>query len=85
MRENVMFNSSLTTNTSYYVKNSGNDANTGLSDAQAWAHHPWMSTYTGSHTLIAGETVCMNKGDTWTISSPGAPYMTIAQSGAAGS
>ena len=33
--------------TKYYVKNGGNDSNTGLDDANAWANHPWMSTWQG--------------------------------------
>lgn len=68
----------------YYVKTGGSDSNTGLDDANAWAHHPWMSTWTGSVTLAAGDTVCMNKGNTWTIASPVAAYMTVGQSGSVG-
>jgi hypothetical protein len=69
---------------SYYVKTGGDDSNTGLSDAQAWAHHPWMSTWTGTVTLKPGDIVYMNKGDTWTIANPVAAYMTVGQSGASG-
>jgi hypothetical protein len=45
----------------YYVKNSGSNSNTGLSDAQAWqtlSHVPWNS-------LVAGDVVNLNRGDTW--------------------
>jgi hypothetical protein len=70
--------------TNYYVKNGGSDSNTGLSDAQAWAHHPWMSTWTGKVTLTAGDFVYMNKGDKWTIANPKAPYLTVKQSGTSG-
>ena len=69
----------------YYVSNIGLDSNDGLSPRASWAHHPWMSTWTGSVTLAAGDVVCMKRGDTWTIASPGAAYMTIGQSGSAGS
>jgi hypothetical protein len=67
----------------YYIKTGGNDSNTGLDDAHAWAHHPWMSTWTGSVTLTPGSTVLMNRGDTWTISNPSAAYMIVGQSGSA--
>ena len=70
--------------TDYYVKNTGNDSNSGLSDAQAWAHHPWMSTWTGSVVLKPGDKVYMKRGNTWTIASPSTHYMTVAQSGTAG-
>jgi hypothetical protein len=73
------------TGTNYYVKNTGNDSNTGLSDEQAWAHHPWMSTWTGTVTLRPGDIVNMKKGDVWVITTPSAPYMTVNQSGSAGS
>ena len=73
------------TGTTYYVKNAGNDSNTGLSDEQAWAHHPWMSTWTGTVTLRPGDIVNMKKGDVWIITTPSAPYMTVNQSGSAGS
>ena len=69
----------------YYVKTGGNDANTGLSDAQAWAHHPWMSTWTeAAKVLSPGDIVLMNRGDTWTHATSG-NYMTVAQNGSAGS
>lgn len=70
--------------TNYYVKTGGDDTKSGLTDGDAWAHHPWMSTWTGSTVLVAGDVVNMNKGNTWTIATPGAAYMTVAQSGSAG-
>ena len=70
--------------TNYYVKTGGDDTKSGLTDADAWAHHPWMSTWTGSTVLVAGDVVNMKRGDTWTIVSPGAAYMTVAQNGTAG-
>jgi hypothetical protein len=70
--------------TNYYVKNGGNDSNSGLDDTHAWAHHPWMSTWTGHVTLAAGDNVYMKRGDTWSISSPSAAYMTVAQNGTSG-
>ena len=71
--------------TNYYVKTGGDDTNTGLSDAQAFANHPWMSTWTGTVTLTAGDTVFMNRGNTWTIANPEAAFMTVTQSGSVGS
>lgn len=60
--------------TNYYVKNGGSDANTGLSDAQAWAHHPWMEDATGvadaaATTLTDGDTVFMARGSSWVYTS----------------
>ncbi|MEN6388836.1 MAG: hypothetical protein ABFD04_00330 [Syntrophomonas sp.] len=71
-------------NTIYYVSSTGSDSNDGLSPASPLAHHPWMSSYTGSITLEAGDVVCLKRGDTWSVSAPGEPYMTIAQSGSTG-
>jgi hypothetical protein len=68
----------------YYVSNAGDDNSDGLSPSTSWAHHPWMSTWTGSVTLEAGDVVCMKRGDTWTIADPVAPYMTVGQSGTSG-
>ena len=71
--------------TTYYVNaSSGYDSSAGTSEATAWQHHPWMSTWTGSVTLQAGDTVCMKRGDTWTNVSDGYPYMAVGQSGIAG-
>lgn len=47
--------------TNYYVKNAGNDANTGLSDDQAWKTINKINT----STFSAGDTIFFNKGDTW--------------------
>ena len=71
--------------TNYYVKNGGNDAASGTSDATAWANHPWMSTWKGNTKLVAGDNVFMKRGDSWNIAAPSAPYMTVSQSGRAGS
>jgi len=58
----------------YYVKNGGNDENTGLSDAQAWAHHPWMEDATGvadaaATTLTDGDSILMARGSSWVYTS----------------
>jgi Secretion system C-terminal sorting domain/Putative flagellar system-associated repeat/Right handed beta helix region/Bacterial Ig-like domain (group 2) len=71
--------------TNYYVKNSGNDYNSGKDDAHAWAHHPWMSTWTGSTKLVAGDNVFMNRGDSWSVVSVSVAFMYVGQSGNAGS
>ena len=60
--------------TNYYVKNSGNDSNTGLSDAQAWL----TVAKVNATTLVAGDTVFFNRGDQWRET------ITISQSGSAG-
>ncbi len=65
----------------YYVKNGGNDSNSGLSDKQAWAHHPWMTTWTGKTKLIAGDTIRMKCGDSWIIATTSSPFITVEQSG----
>lgn len=55
----------------YFVKAAGSDANTGLSDAQAWAHSPGMTGATGnaaSTVLAAGDSVLFKVGDTFRAS-----------------
>jgi hypothetical protein len=74
----------IVTGTNYYVKNAGNDSNSGLDDANAWAHHPWMSTWTGKTILAPGDIVYMKRGDKWNISATSSPYITVGQSGSAG-
>jgi parallel beta-helix repeat protein len=68
----------------YYVSNAGDDSNSGLTEATSWAHHPWMNTWTGTTTLVPGDIISMKRGDTWTIASPAAAYMTVGQSGTVG-
>lgn len=70
--------------TNYYVRNGGNDSNDGLSDSNAWASHPWMSTWKGSIWLKAGDTIFMKRGDFWIISETSVPFLTIDQSGTEG-
>jgi hypothetical protein len=62
----------------YFVKNGGNDLADGLTDATAWANHPWMSGWGGAVVLVAGDIVQLKRGDTWH------DIITTAQSGAAG-
>ncbi len=45
----------------YYIKNAGNDANTGLSDAQAWTY-----TKLSSFVPAAGDKILFNRGETFT-------------------
>ena len=65
--------------TDYYVKNGGNNTLSGLDDANAWAHHPWMSSWTAAaKSLSAGDNVYMKCGSTWTT------QIVVAQSGSEG-
>lgn len=48
-------------NAAYYVKNGGNDSNTGLSDAQAWA----TVSKVNSFTFSASDDVYFKVGSTW--------------------
>jgi hypothetical protein len=77
--------SALSFATKYYVRNGGNDANSGLNDADAWAHHPWMSTWTGKKSLVPGDIVYMKRGSKWTIDNPQKPFLDVLQSGTPGS
>lgn len=77
----MLSTNSLIFATNYYVKNGGNDAASGTSDATAWAHHPWMSTWSGSIVLKPGDNVFMKRGDIWTIANPNGPFISIKQSG----
>ena len=45
----------------YYVKASGNDTNTGLSDDQAWR----TIAKVNASIFLPGDTIYFNKGDTW--------------------
>ena len=47
--------------TNYYVKNSGSDSNTGLSDAQAWA----TISKVNAQSFSPGDIIYFNCGDTW--------------------
>jgi hypothetical protein len=76
--------SSVLSATNYYVKNGGSDAASGTSDATAWAHHPWMSTWTGHVILVAGDNVFMKRDNIWSIATPNSPYMKVGQSGSSG-
>ncbi len=80
----ILLISIISSGTKYYVKSTGNDSNSGLSDGQAWAHHPWMSTWTGNVTLSPGDSICMRRGDSWIMATPSSAYITISQSGIAG-
>lgn len=52
-------------NHTYYVKSTGNDALDGLSDTNAWASISKVQS-----TVIPGDTVYFNGGDTWTGATP---------------
>ena len=45
----------------YYIKNTGSDNNTGLSDAQAWK----TISKVNAATLLPGDQILFNRGDSW--------------------
>jgi len=59
----------------YFVKNAGDDAKDGLSDANAWKT---ISKVNGS-SFSAGDTISFNKGDSWR------EQLTVPSSGSSGS
>lgn len=54
-------NATFTTHTTYYIKNTGNNSNSGLSDALAWQ----TISKVNSSSFSPGDAVLFNKGDTW--------------------
>jgi hypothetical protein len=63
----LLFCISLTAGaTKYYVKNAGNDLNTGLSDAQAWSSIQKVNA-AASGIFHAGDSILFKRGDTWRI------------------
>ena len=60
----LLFFSLILSATKYYIKNTGNDLNTGLSDAQAWSSMQKVNAATYG-TFHAGDSILFNRGDTW--------------------
>jgi hypothetical protein len=54
---------SLSAQTTYYIKNGGDNTNSGLSDLEAWADISRLDTTT---IFNVGDTVKLKRGDTWT-------------------
>ncbi|MCX6751048.1 MAG: hypothetical protein NTZ83_06325 [Candidatus Pacearchaeota archaeon] len=52
---------SLASATNYYIKNTGNDSNTGLSDAQAWKTIAQVNSFIFS----PGDSICFLRGNEW--------------------
>lgn len=51
--------------TDYYVKSTGNDSYTGLSDAQAWKTISKVNTVWAAGTFAPGDSILFNRGDTF--------------------
>jgi len=68
----------------YYVKNTGNDLNTGLCDEQAFANHPWMRTFTGTCILQPGDSVLLKRGDIWIYSGVNDKFLVVGNDGTEG-
>jgi hypothetical protein len=51
--------------TNYYVKSTGNDSYTGLSDAQAWATITKVNAVWAAGTFAPGDFIYFNRGDTF--------------------
>lgn len=70
----LLFSPSLGYGTNYYIKNGGNDSNTGLSDAQAWETLAKIS----GRAFSAGDSILFKRGSTWV------GKLTITSSGTSG-
>jgi len=77
----LLFYTFISSATNYYVKNGGSDSKSGLSDSEAWAHHPWMIGWTGSTILKPGDVIFMKCGNMWTIANPASPFIVVKQNG----
>jgi hypothetical protein len=58
----------LAQGTTYYVANTGTDTNSGLDAGHPWGHAPGMTacaSVCATTTLQPGDSVLMNRGDTW--------------------
>lgn len=51
--------------TNYYIKSTGNDSNTGLSDAQAWKTITKVNTVWAAGTFAPGDNIYFRRGDTF--------------------
>jgi hypothetical protein len=61
--------------TNYYIKSTGNDIYTGLSDAQAWATITKVNTVWAAGTFAPGDSILFKRGDTFYGT------LTVAESG----
>ena len=68
--------------TTYYVKNGGNDALAGTSDATAWETIAKVNSFESS--LNPGDSVLFNKGDTWSGTITKGSVGSAGKSGTAG-
>jgi parallel beta-helix repeat protein len=75
----LLFVSLICSATNYYVKTGGNDALTGLSDAQAWATITKVNTFWAAGSFAPGDSINFNRGDTFYGT------ITVSESGTAGS
>ena len=65
--------------TNYYVKNGGNDALAGTSDANAWETVTKVNSVWNAGTLAPGDSILFNRGDEWT-----GVTLTVRESGTSG-
>lgn len=65
--------------TNYYVKNGGNDALAGTSDANAWETITKVNAVWNAGTFAPGDSILFNRGDEWT-----GVTLTVKESGTSG-
>lgn len=63
--------------TNYYIKNGGNDALSGTSDANAWANISKIN----SSTFSGGDTIFFKRGDEWIVTTTGLKPLSSGSSG----
>jgi hypothetical protein len=68
----------------WYVSNAGSDSNTGVDTSHTWAHAPGGTGCTGtcaSTALVPGDSILLNKGDSWTSTTITVGYAGTALDG----
>jgi len=70
----------IASGTDYYVKSTGADGNTGLSDGQAWQTITKVNSFWAASSFAPGDNIYFNRGDTWA-----GVTLVVSESGSAGS
>lgn len=61
----LLFNLSASAQQNYFISNTGNDANAGTSEGEAWLTASKVSSYSLATGFLPGDSILFKRGDTW--------------------